>query len=171
MIKPFYLRNPKASMRGKIAIGVMIFIIGIAMTFMLFIGIIYCIYLYFDFKKLKSEFGILKESAIKEFNNKNFKLCLECSRKGLELNNKDLVFEVLEALSLFNLKNYKDFIEIIERLNKNNKVRTDIDIQLKLGESYEILKENLKAKETYKYLQGIFPKSIYLKEKIELLSK
>lgn len=161
----FYLKEPKFNKRATFVTGLIIVLISIMnpMFFLvLFLYIIYSIYKNNDYKK---EENVLLSKAIESYKSEEYSLSLENSDKVLDINNKNNKALIISALSNFYKGNYPKYIELINNVPKNS-IELDLDLQLKLGESYEFLGDIEKAKAVYKNLYKIFPESKYLKGKL-----
>lgn len=164
IIKPFYLKSDIKSMRTIIASGIILVLLGFASLTLLALVPFYLIYLWKVIKTNKGERGLKFEEVLKLYNEEKYKECIEKSRELLSKFPDHEKTLVIRSLCEFNLQNYKVFVEGINNLN-SKKLAHDVDIKLKLGESYEKLGNKDKALEIYKELRRIFPKSEFLKKK------
>ncbi|GFZ31177.1 hypothetical protein CSC2_17030 [Clostridium zeae] len=162
--KPFYLQSEKNNLKVKITIGLILLVLALITPPLFLIVIIYMVYIAFQIKKNKSEEVMKFEEILKLYSIESYNQCIiECN----DYNYKDnLKVHIIKALCLYENKNYQEFINIIKQIN-GNKLNDDIDILLKLAQSYEYTGQTAEAKMTYKKLLKYQPNSQFLKDKIE----
>ncbi|MBK1811368.1 tetratricopeptide repeat protein [Clostridium sp. YIM B02505] len=162
--KPFYLQSEKNNLKVKITIGLILMVVALITPPLFLIVIIYMVYIAFEVKKNKSEEVVKFEEILRLYYIQSYDQCIvECN----DYNYKDnLKVHIIKALCLYENKNYQEFINIINQIN-GIKLNEDIDILLKLAESYEHTGQTNDAKIIYKKLLKYQPKSQFLKDKIE----
>lgn len=162
-VEPFYLKSPKNNMRRNIAIALIIVLLSIANPLFLIILVGYLVYLFNKIKYYKSYEGQGLEKAINYFKAEDYTNCKEHCLEILE-KQSNYNCSIMLALCYYYTKDYKLFIRTIEELEGHKKIQ-DIDVRLKVGEAYEVLGENEKAKLLYEELLKLFPKSKFLQDK------
>ena len=162
--KPFYLQSEKNNLKVKITIGLILLVLALITPPLFLILIIYMVYIAFEIKKNKSEEVMKFEDILRLYSIESYDQCIaECN----DYNYKDnLKVHIIKALCLYENKNYQEFINIINQIN-GNKLNEDIDILLKLAQSYEYTGQTDEAKTIYKKLLKYQPNSKFLKDKIE----
>lgn len=165
---PFYFRLPGRMGRAYIVSAMMIGVVGIIVPFLM---IPVPFLLWYGIKQVKiyrsQENKILKQAIQNYISNKTD----ESYNFLMKLNDKSTVqFKALMGLICYRRKEYNKFVKYINELPKN-KVKTDIDIKLKLADSYMQIKEYDKACIIYEGLLKFNKKSPFLLDSIEKCKK
>lgn len=162
--RPFYLQSEKNNLKVKITIGLILLVLALITPALFLVVIIYMVYIAFEVKKNKSEEVIKFEEILRLYSIESYDQCIvECNDYTYKDNSK---VHIIKALCLYENKNYQEFINIIKRID-GSKLNEDIDILLKLAQSYEHTGQIDEAKITYKKLLKYQPNSQFLKDKIE----
>ncbi|GFP77284.1 tetratricopeptide repeat protein [Clostridium fungisolvens] len=162
--KPFYLQSEKNNLRVKITIGLILLVLALITPPLFLIVIIYMVYIAYQIKKNKSEQVIKFEEILRLYSSESYDQCIvECNHYYY---NDNLKVHIIKALCLYENKNYQEFINIIKQID-GSKLNEDIDIFLKLAQSYEYTGQIDEAKIIYKKLLKYQTNSKFLKDKIE----
>jgi tetratricopeptide (TPR) repeat protein len=161
--RPFYLQSEKSNLRTKITIGAILLVLAFTTPPLFIILIAYAIYIVLQIKKNKSEEVKKVEEILHLYSDKDYRKCLD---KCEEYNYKDnLKIHIIKALCLYEREDYQGYVSIITDLS-DKRIDQDIDIVLKLAQSYEYTEQSDKAKETYEKLLKYYPNSKFLKDKL-----
>jgi tetratricopeptide (TPR) repeat protein len=161
--RPFYLQSEKSNLRTKITIGVILLVLALTTPPLFIILIAYAVYIVLQIKKNKSEEVNKFEEILQLYFNKDYRQCLD---RCEEYNYKDnLKIHIIKALCLYESEDYQGYIHLISNLS-DKRIDEDIDVVLKLAQSYEYTEQSDKAKEAYGRLLKYHPNSKFLKDKI-----
>lgn len=166
----FYFEEQKLNKRKYIS-GLIMLILYSLINPLLIIGVVvYLFYIIYKIKVYKSKESIEVSSSIRLYKRENYKQSLIHINSVIEEFPDNAKFNIIKALNHFKLGEYEKYIIYINKIPYKI-LKNDLDLQLKLAESYEEMEKYEKAKEMYEQLYKIFPKSSYLKEKISNLSR
>ncbi len=166
----FYFEEPKLNKRKCIS-GLIMLILFSLINPLLIIGVvIYLFYIIYKIRVYKSKESVEVSNAISLYKRGSYKESLIHINKAIEEKPNNSKFNIIKALNHFKLGEYEKYVICINK-GSYKILKNDLDLQLKLGESYEKIEEYEKAKDMYMQLYEIFPKSSYLKEKINNLSR
>lgn len=162
--RPFYLQSEKNNLKVKVTIGLILLVLALITPPLFLIVILYMVYIASEVKKNKSEEVMKFEEILRLYSIESYDQCIiECN----DYNYKDnLKVHIIKALCLYENKNYQEFINIIKQID-GSKLNEDIDILLKLAQSYEYTGQIDEARIIYKKLLKYQPNSQFLKDKIE----
>lgn len=164
--KPFYMEIPGGSARVYIVFALMLLVIGIAIPYILIAVPFLLWYGLRQYKRTKN--GDLRafKNAVIFYEHKNIDKSREELRK-VPADKGELKIRkgIMEALISYEEENYEGYIEMINA-QPQNRVRNELDIQLKLGESYMKTNKFDSALEVYKGLLKFNPKSEYINNRI-----
>ncbi|MBU5590406.1 tetratricopeptide repeat protein [Clostridium sp. MSJ-4] len=167
---PFYLKEPTLNKKKHIASLLIILLFSIANPLFFISFIAYLIFLLYKIKQYNSEENTGLSKAISLYKKKKYIESIDYIDKVIEKKPEDIKSNIIKALNHFELGQYEYYIMHIEKV-PSKYLSNDLDLQLKLGESYESINQYEEAKIIYKKLYDIFPESSYLKEKIYKLSR
>lgn len=166
----FYFEEPKLNKRKSIS-GLIMLILFSLINPLLIIGlVIYLFYIIYKMKVYKYKENIEALNAISLYKKESYKESLIHINNALKERPDSSKFNIIKALNHFKLGEYEKYIFYIDKIPYKI-LKNDLDLQLKLGESYEKTKDYEKARNIYNKLHKMFPKSSYLKEKTTNLSR
>ena len=156
---------PGGSARTYIIFGLMLIVIGIAIPYILFIAPFFLWYGIRQYKRAKD--GDLKsfENAVRLYEHKDIVRSREELKRVPDRGELKVRKDIIEALIRYEEENYEGYIEIINTLQRN-RVKNELDIQLKLGESFIKINNFDSALKVYRELLKFNPKSEYINGKI-----
>lgn len=165
---PFYFRLPGRMGRAYIVSAMMIGVIGIIVPFLM---IPVPFLLWYGIKQVKiyksEQNKILKQAIQNYMNNKIDESC----NLLMKLNDKSTMqFKGIMGLICYKRKEYEKFIKYAKELPQR-KVKTDLDIELKLADSYMQTKKYDKACSIYEGLLKFNKRSAFLLGAIEECKK
>ena len=161
--KPFYLKAYGNSGKGLIAAGVLLGVLSVANPFLLIPVALLIGMGINNIMKGKSELNILIDSAIAFYENKDYVECEFKANRILELDKDNIKANILLALVSYEQEEYEDVVRLLNLLPKE-KIKNELDLELKLGNSYLQLGEYKKAEEVFENLIKFEPRSEYLQK-------
>lgn len=164
-IKPFYLRKGKDKLKALIIALLILLVLTIANPIVLLVSAPYAIYTAYVFRKSRRKDQILLDKGIANYSAGNSDKAYEQIEEVLKINCNEKKAIILMSLLNYSRGKYAEFIKLICSVH-DKEVENDLDIQLKLAESYEKTENIDCAKEVYKKLLKQFKNSKYLKEKL-----
>ena len=154
--------------RTYIVFAIMIGVVGIIVPFLM---IPVPFLLWYGIKQVKiykgKENKILRQAIQNYSNNKIYESC----NFLMQLSDKSTMqFKALMGLICYKRKEYNEFIKYMGELPQG-KIKTDIDLELKIADSYMQVKEYKKARSIYEGLLKFNKKSTFLLNAIEECKK
>lgn len=166
--KPFYLKSPKANKRVIVVIGIMLILLGLVNPFLLITLPFYAYFAVKHFKQIKSKENILLSRAIYFYEKGMFQECSDELSELIDIDSENIKARIILALITYERGEYDKVIEMLNNI-PNKILDADLDLQLRLAESYVNLGRKEEAVSLYNKLLKIYPRSSYLKEKISSL--
>lgn len=164
--KPFYLKSPKMNMRAFIVSGIILLIFSIIYPYLFATVPFFFYYLYKKVKYYKSEPSIFLHEAIEKYLSDKFDESLWLLNKVSDLEPDNLKCNILKALIYYKQEHYEKAVEMLEKVPQKI-IYNDLDLMLKLADSYLKNKEKHKAIELYNKILRIYPNSKYIKGILE----
>ncbi len=161
--KPFYLRGYGNSGKGLIAAGVLLAVLSVANPFLLIPVVLLIGMGINNIIKGKSELNLLIDSAIALYESKAYEECEFKANRILELDKDNIKASILLALVCYEQEEYEEVVRLLSLLPED-KIKNELDLELKLGNSYLQLNEYKKAEEIFENLIKIQPRSEYLQK-------
>lgn len=168
--RPFYLKAPKSAMKTLLFTGLILFVIGISAPVLFLFTPFYLVYAFIKIKNFRSKQNELLSSVIYYYLNGDFEKCASDLKAYRELEPSNAKGKIIGALLEHMNENYEGFVKLMGEVPKSI-INNDLDLQLKLGESYEKIEQYEKAEEIYKRLLWIFPKSDFIREALNRVEK
>lgn len=172
--KPFYLELPGNNGKSFIIFGLMVGVIGAAVPYFL-IAVPFLIgYGVFQIKRAKSDSYKNFVSAVRYYEINDIAKSKETLEKVKDDEKLHIRIRILQALIKYEERDYNSYIDIINGLPEK-KTKLELDLQLKLGESFMNIKNYKEALKVYKHLLKFNSKSSYINNRInecsEMISK
>ena len=163
--KPFYLKASKSNGKSLIIAGIFLVVLALANPFLLIAAAIVLVWGYIVLKKGRSELNVFLDEAIELYTRKEETKSLVKLENVLRIEKDNAKALIISALIKYNQKEYAETIEFLRSIPKEL-VKGDLDIQLKLADSYLKTKDYKNAEIFYKDILKLQPKSEFIKKAI-----
>jgi hypothetical protein len=163
--KPFYLELPGNNGKSFIIFGLMVGVMGAAVPYFL-IAVPFLIgYGVLQIKRSKSDNYKSFISAVRYYENGDMPKSKQMLDAVKNDENLQMRIKILQALISYEEGDYNSYIDIIKGLPEK-KTKLELDLQLKLGDSFIRIENYEQALRVYRYLLKFNSKSSYVNNKI-----
>lgn len=162
-IKPFYLKSPKMNIRAFVVSGIMLLVMAIVYPYLFVAVPVYFYYLYKKVKYYKSEPSMILHEAIDKYSLDKLDESLILLNKLSELEPDNLKCNVIKSLIYYSQEYYEKTIEMLEKVPQKI-INNDLDLMLKLADSYLKSNEKDKAIEVYNTILRVYPNSKFIRD-------
>lgn len=161
-LKPFYLKSPKMNIRVFVVSGVMLLILAIVYPYLFVAVPFYFYYIYKKIKYYKSEPSMLLHEAIDKYLLDELDDSLNLLNKLSDLEPDNIKCNTLRALIYYSQEYYEKAAEMLEKVPEKM-IKNDLDLMLKLADSYLKSQKIDKAVKVYEDILRIYPNSEFIR--------
>jgi len=161
--KPFYLQGDRNSGKSLIIAGIFLVVLALINPFFLVAAVILIGYGFVVLKKGRSQLSVLLDEAIELYGKNQGTQCLVKLDKVIQLDKDNVKAFIISALIKYKEGEYDETIKLLSSIPKAV-VIGDLDIQLKLADSYLKTNDYTNAKNLYKEILKLQPKSEFIKK-------
>lgn len=162
-LKPFYLKSPKMNVRVYVVSGIMLLILSIVYPYLFAAVPFYFYYIYKKIKYYKSEPSMLLHEAIDKYLLDELDDSLNLLNRLSDIEPDNIKCNTLRALIYYSQEYYEKAAEMLEKVPRKI-IGNDLDLMLKLADSYLKIQEKDKAVNVYTSILKIYPNSEFIKD-------
>lgn len=162
-LKPFYLKSPKMNVRVYVVSGIMLLILAIVYPYLFAAVPFYFYYIYKKIKYYKSEPSILLHEAIDKYLLDELDDSLNLLNRLSDMEPDNVKCNTLRALIYYSQEYYEKAAEMLEKV-PHKIIGNDLDLMLKLADSYLKIQEKDKAVKVYTNILKVYPNSEFIKD-------